>query len=144
MQGIVFCRRKWQPAPGFLPGKSHGQRSLAGYSPWGHRELDTSEASEHTHTRARVESTGAHISGCAVPKSVKHLFLPVPATSFLFPLLLIVTTQFQFMEIRLKRQVLQWSLCPLFLDSCPWTTHSIKRATFIWHPKSSCFISLSS
>ena len=27
-------RRKWQPTPGFLPGKSHGQRSLAGYSPW--------------------------------------------------------------------------------------------------------------
>ena len=28
---------RWQPTPGFLPGKSHGQRSLAGYSPWGHR-----------------------------------------------------------------------------------------------------------
>ena len=26
--------RKWQPTPVFLPGKSHGQRSLAGYSPW--------------------------------------------------------------------------------------------------------------
>ena len=33
-------RRKWQPAPVFLPGKSHGQRRLAGYSPWGHKELD--------------------------------------------------------------------------------------------------------
>ena len=28
-------RRKWQPNPGFLPGKSHEQRSLVGYSPWG-------------------------------------------------------------------------------------------------------------
>ena len=28
-------RRKWQATPIFLPGKSHGQRSLAGYSPWG-------------------------------------------------------------------------------------------------------------
>ena len=28
----------------FLPGESHGQRSLVGYSPWGHRELDTTEA----------------------------------------------------------------------------------------------------
>ena len=27
--------RKWQPTPVFLPGKSHGQRNLAGYSPWG-------------------------------------------------------------------------------------------------------------
>ena len=30
-------RRKWRPTPVFLPGKPHGQRSLAGYSPWGHR-----------------------------------------------------------------------------------------------------------
>ena len=29
------------PTPIFLPGESHGQRSLAGYSPWGHKELDT-------------------------------------------------------------------------------------------------------
>ena len=32
-------RRIWQPTPVFLPGKSHGQRSLAGYSPWGHKEF---------------------------------------------------------------------------------------------------------
>ena len=31
-------RRKWQPTPVCLPGKSHGQRSLAGYSPWGCKE----------------------------------------------------------------------------------------------------------
>ena len=31
---------KGQPTPGFLLGKSHGQRSLAGYSPWDHRESD--------------------------------------------------------------------------------------------------------
>ena len=36
-------RRKWQPTPVFLPGESHGQRSLAGYSPWSHKELDTTE-----------------------------------------------------------------------------------------------------
>ena len=30
-------RRKWQPTTVFLPGKSHGQRSLVGYSPWDHR-----------------------------------------------------------------------------------------------------------
>ena len=33
-------RRKWRPTPVFLPGKSHGQRSLEGYSAWGHKELD--------------------------------------------------------------------------------------------------------
>ena len=34
-------RRKWQPTPVFLPGKPHGQRSLAGYSPWGSRRTQT-------------------------------------------------------------------------------------------------------
>ena len=37
-------RRKWQPTPVFLPGKPHGQRSLASYSPWGGKESDTTEA----------------------------------------------------------------------------------------------------
>ena len=45
--GKIPWRRKWQPTPVFLPGKSHGQRSLAGYSPWGRKESDTPE---HTHT----------------------------------------------------------------------------------------------
>ena len=36
-------KRKWHPTPVFLPGKSHGQRSLVGYSAWGHKELDTTE-----------------------------------------------------------------------------------------------------
>ena len=36
-------RRKWQATPVFLPGESHGRRSLVGCSPWGHRELDMTE-----------------------------------------------------------------------------------------------------
>ena len=36
-------RREWLPIPVFLPGESHGQRSLVGYSPWGHKESDTTE-----------------------------------------------------------------------------------------------------
>ena len=36
-------RRKWQPTAVFLPGKFYGQRSLVGYSPWGHKESDTTE-----------------------------------------------------------------------------------------------------
>ena len=32
-------RRKWQPSPIFLPEKSHGQRNLAGYSPYGHKRV---------------------------------------------------------------------------------------------------------
>ena len=36
--------RKWQPTPVFLPGESHKQRGFAGYSPWGLKESDTTEA----------------------------------------------------------------------------------------------------
>ena len=38
-----FWGRKWQPTPVFLPGESHGQRTLVGYSPWGRKESDTTE-----------------------------------------------------------------------------------------------------
>ena len=39
----ILWRRKWQPTPVLLPGKSHGQTSLMGYSSWGHKELDMTE-----------------------------------------------------------------------------------------------------
>ena len=38
----IFC-----PSPVFLPGESHGQRSLVGYSPWGLKGSDTTEVTEH-------------------------------------------------------------------------------------------------
>ena len=38
--GKMPWRRKWQPTPVLLPGKSHGQRILAGYSPWGHKRVE--------------------------------------------------------------------------------------------------------
>ena len=41
--GKTLWRRKWQPTPVFLPGEFHGQRSLVGYSPWGHKESDMIE-----------------------------------------------------------------------------------------------------
>ena len=47
--GKVPWSRKWQPTPVFLPRESHAQRSLAGYSPLSHKELDTTECT-HTHT----------------------------------------------------------------------------------------------
>ena len=36
----TLWRREWQSTPVFLPGESHGQRSLEGYSPWDRKELD--------------------------------------------------------------------------------------------------------
>ena len=41
--GKLLWRRKWQSTPVFLPGDSHGWRSLAGYSPWCHKESDMTE-----------------------------------------------------------------------------------------------------
>ena len=41
--GKVPWRRAWQPTPVFLPGESHGQKSLASYSLWGHEESDMTE-----------------------------------------------------------------------------------------------------
>ena len=45
----ILWSRKWQPTPGFFPGESHGQRSLAGYSPWGQTELDMTEQLSTAH-----------------------------------------------------------------------------------------------
>ena len=39
----ILWRKEWTPIPVFLPEKFHGQRSLVGYSPWGHRESDMTE-----------------------------------------------------------------------------------------------------
>ena len=48
--GKIPWRRKWQPTPVSLSGKSHGQRRLVGYSPWGCRELGmTEQRSTHCH-----------------------------------------------------------------------------------------------
>ena len=52
--GMIPQRRAWQSTPVFLPGESHGQRSLAGYSSWVHKESDMTEATkqeqQHKHT----------------------------------------------------------------------------------------------
>ena len=46
--GKIPWRRARQPIPVFSPGDSHGQRSLVGCSPWGHKESDTPEGTEHS------------------------------------------------------------------------------------------------
>ena len=53
--GKIPWRRKWQSTPILLPGKSHGQRSLVGYSPWGRKKLDTTE--RHGYRAILVEKT---------------------------------------------------------------------------------------
>ena len=74
-------RRKWQSTPLFLPGKFHGQRSLASYSPWGHKELDTTQPSL-THLSDLNEPNLKALNGLARPSITLQyhpvwLFLPM-------------------------------------------------------------------
>ena len=50
-----FRRRQWHPTPVLLPGKSHGQKSLVGYSPWGRSESDMTE---HLHFHFSLSCIG--------------------------------------------------------------------------------------
>ena len=56
-------RRQWHPTPVLLPGKSHGWRSLVGLSPWGRKELDTTEQLPFTfHFHALEKEMATHSS----------------------------------------------------------------------------------
>ena len=58
--GKIPWSRKWQSTPLFLPRKFHGQRSLGGYSPWDHKESDTTEyANTHSNGHFQGHNTRA-------------------------------------------------------------------------------------
>ena len=61
--GKILWRRKWQPTPVHLLGKSHGRRSIVGYSPWGHKELDTTE---QLHSLTHSQETIIHVEKSGV------------------------------------------------------------------------------
>ena len=49
-------KREWLPTPVFLPGEFHGQRGLAGYSPWGGTESEVTERLTHTQTHTHTHT----------------------------------------------------------------------------------------
>ena len=53
----ILWRREWVPIAISLPGEFHGQRSLAGYSLWGHKELDMTERLTHKQTHIFLRIT---------------------------------------------------------------------------------------
>ena len=55
-EGIFIPKEMATPTPVFLPGKSHGLRNIVGYSPWGHKELDTTEQL-HFHFLSQAKNT---------------------------------------------------------------------------------------
>jgi len=56
-------KRQLQPTPVLLPGKSHGQRSLVGCSPWGHEESDTTERLHFHFSLSRIGEGNANVGG---------------------------------------------------------------------------------
>ena len=77
--GKIPWRRKRQPTPVLLPGKSRGQRMLEGYSPWGRKELDTTErlsTAQHTLRSEEERRTGKKRQGTEflLIRGVKALF----------------------------------------------------------------------
>ena len=73
--GKIPWRRAWQPTPVFLPGESHGQRSLTGYSPWYFKESDTTEQlNAHASTKKKhVLLLSNHFLALCYPKYLQNV-----------------------------------------------------------------------
>ena len=81
--GKILWRRKWQPTPVLLPGKSHGWRSMVGYSPWGHKELDPLELSNlgNLSKLSNLTSTTTTVKIKIISITVQVSFVPLGGQS---------------------------------------------------------------
>ena len=90
-------KRRWQPTPVFLPGKFHGQRTMAGYSQWGHQESVTTEhiSNRYKFTLNSVYWTASHwhirwfylifsVSMCHNLPTYWYFFLPIITTDHIY------------------------------------------------------------
>ena len=108
--GKIPWRRKWQPTPVLLPWKSHGRKSLAGYSPWGRSQ---SWLSDFTFTFFQFSSvaqsclTLCDLKDCSLPYSRPPCLLPTPEVypSFSCPLS-------QWCHPTISSSVVPFSSCP--------------------------------
>ena len=62
----ITWRKKWQASPVFLPGKSQGQRSLVGYSPWGPEESDMTEHKHDVEYAGLIKITVVYVQKLVV------------------------------------------------------------------------------
>ena len=120
--GKIPWRRKWQPTPVLLPGKFHGLRSLVDYSPWGHKESDTTEQ--------------LHFHFSAFPKKMTDNFKVILGTIILSPIFQNIIYmyleideekgiyRYQFSSVQFSHSVVSNSLQPHGLQHarlpCPW------------------------
>ena len=68
-------RSKWQSTPALLPGKSHGQRTLVGYSPWGRKDLDMIDDFTFTFSLTNNQANTKNLSFWCYPLSVLNVKL---------------------------------------------------------------------
>ena len=113
--GKIPWKRAWQPTSVCLPGESHRQRSLEGYSPWGHKESDTTEATEHAHMQMMSKK---------ITYGLKSHPWKEEATDLSFPM------------FNTKEKVLVTQSCPKFcdpMDCSPsgFSVHGISQARIL-------------
>ena len=74
--GKIPWRRKWHSTPVFMPGKSHGQRSLVGYSPWGCKRVRRDLATEHARTQVFLKTLNVSSLECWLFTMIQTHTLP--------------------------------------------------------------------
>ena len=92
----ILWRKKWQSTPVFSPGESHGQRILAGYSPWGCKRSDTTE--QLTHTRMYISILNIVPSGSSSQFEVICLFKQILTLKIMKRCLLFNIAKLQFID----------------------------------------------
>ena len=118
--GKVPCRRKWQPTPVFLPGKSHQQRSLAHYSSCGHKELDTTEPKACAEAYSTLFVHCLHKAICACIGERTWMLTSYVAWSRLCPMCPAGNDHFPWGRVRLRWSEFGVSVCLASRDRVLW------------------------
>ena len=116
--GKILESKKWYPIPVFLPGKCRGQWTLAGYSPWGHREQDTTE---HKHN--------AEYFHCPKILPASSIYSSLPHTQLQT---LIFLLSFYFILFQNIIQLKSYSALPFEIDFFLSTMHLRFPHVFSW------------
>ena len=126
-------RRKWQPTPVCLSGKSHGQRSLVGWNPWGREEAATTEGLTHTHMIVLLKdysfshNLNLNINVNALQQSIDSCYLDSIYSFYSFALI-IESTQRTFRPYQVVN--MESDMCLYAYNSITWIIPNILVATF--------------
>ena len=109
----------------FLPGEFHGQRNLVVYSPWGHKESDTTEQAIHTYTGICIKHTHSPVGSCSVPRTLSLQSSKLSADTPLFQLIWPKNLESFLLPVSLSQPTsnLSQTLCWFSLQNIPNPTH---------------------